>query len=472
MRLAGLNSNAVKCGLCLGTNLADALAVVPDLVVHDHEPQADADLLDRIADNCMRFTPIIAVEEPDGIVLDVTGSAHLFGGEAALKADVAGWLRNERLEARTAYGASAEAAYALARFHCGKITAEMEAIRALPVAALQLDPEADLGLRRAGLATIGAVMDRPRKVIAARFGTACVYRLERLIGAQNGPIDPRSPAFLHTFLRRFAEPITSKSYAVGMLRELLDEANASLGVKDLGGRVFEAQFCRVDGLIQRLHVETGLPTRDSAAIARLFDERLDSLADPLDPGFGFDSIRLTIPQTELLKPKQDDLEEEVHHGNPLSETLDMLAIRLGRNRVLRFCPRDTHIPEKGQIAVPAIDALQPLVWSPAPADEPPSRPLQLFDPPQRIAVIAEIPDGPPRRFRWRGKLRDVIRHEGPERIAEEWWKSAEDPLGRDQLTRDYYRIEDTDGRRYWVFRHGLYGRETDDPGWYLHGLFA
>ena len=472
MRLAAIDPVAAESGLSVGTGLADALAILPDLAVHPHDPQADAELLDRIADGCMRFTPMVAAEQPDGIMLDITGSAHLFGGEEALEAEVRGWLAERQLRARCACGFSAEAAHALARFHGGRAVDEMEAIRALPVEALQLDTEATLGLRRAGLKTVGDVTDRPRKVVAARFGTAATYRLERLVGAQGRPIAPRAQPSPRVFRRRFPEPVASKDYAIGVLRELLDEANADLARQDRGGRGFEARFCRVDGVVQRLHVETGRPTRDSAAIARLFDERLDALADPLDPGFGFDSVELVVTQADPLKARQDDFDAGAAGDNPLGETLDMLAIRLGRRRLLRFRERDTHIPEKGQVAVPVLDAGLPFAWSGAPAGEPPSRPLQLFDPPQRIAVIAEIPDGPPRRFRWQRKLRDVALHEGPERIAGEWWTGAGDPLGQGQLTRDYYRIEDTEGRRYWVFRHGLYGRESDDPDWYLHGLFA
>nr|WP_281501057.1 DNA polymerase Y family protein [Erythrobacter sp. F6033] len=472
MRLVALNRAALECGLTLGSNLADARAVEPELIVYDHNPQADAELLDQIADECVRYTPMVAVEPPDGLALDITGSAHLSGGEMELQQDVRGWFASQQIATRLACASSAEAASALARFHRGEVADEMQAIRSLPVAALQLDPEADLGLRRAGLKMIGDVMDRPRKVIAARFGAASVYRLERLIGKSAKPLDTRRPQRSFTFHRRFAEPITSKTYSVSVLRELLDEANAELAGENLGGRAFEARFNRVDGAVQSLYIETGRSTRDSTAIARLFDERLDGLADPLDPGFGFDSVELAIVQTELLKSQQEDIEKEVRRDNTLAETLDILRVRLGRNRVLRFRPNDTHIPENTQIALPAIDAGHPFAWQSAELGEPPSRPLHLFDPPQRIAVIAEIPDGPPKRFRWRKKVRDVARHEGPERIASEWWKASEDPLGRTQLTRDYYRIEDTEGRRYWVFRHGLYGREADDPNWYLHGLFA
>lgn len=474
MRLLALSREAVQCGLSVGTSLADARTVVPGLDVHDHDPLADAEWLDRIADGCMRFSPLVAAEPPDGVVFEIAGSAHLFGGERELAGAVQGWLAGIPVTARLAGGHSAQAARALARYHGGPLAEgdEDAAIRDLPVAALELDPESDLGLRRAGFETVGEVMDRPRQVIAARFGSASVYRLERLVGTGAKPIEARAAKVEDVYRRRFAEPIASKDYAIGVLAELLDEANAALAERERGGRAFEARFCRVDGQVRRIGVETGLPTRDSAAIARLFDERLDTLTDPLDPGFGFDEVQLRIPRTDPLAPVQDDLGSKPGSDNPLARTLDMLAVRLGRNRLLRFRPHDTHMPEDGQVAVPATRAPDPFAWPRPRAADPPMRPLQLFDPPHRIAVIAQIPDGPPRRFRWRRKLRDIVRYEGPERIAPEWWTSDEDPLGHDGLTRDYYRVEDTAGRRYWVFRHGLYGRETVDPAWYLHGLFA
>ena len=472
MRLVSLNRAAVEAGLAPGLGLADARAIVPELAIHHHDPVADAELLDRLADRCTRYTPMVAVEPPDGIMLDITGSTHLAGGEGPLVQAVQGHFADWRITVRLAPGSSAEAAHALARFGHGEAGGEQATIRALPVAALALDPESELALRRAGLKTVGDVLDRPRKVIAARFGPASVYRLERLVGVSAKPIVPRSPAPRRRFRRRFAEPIASHDYAIGIVRELLAEANLRLVEEDLGGRAFEARFFRVDGLVRHLRVETGLPTRDEAAIARLFDERLDSLADPLDPGFGFDSVELEVLQVQSLKPSQEDIEGEARSDSPLAGMLDILATRLGRNRLLRFGPNDSYIPENGQIPSVALDTPEACIWPRPQVGEPPVRPLHLFDPPQRITVISEVPDGAPRRFRWRRKLHDVVRQEGPERIAAEWWKGSDDPLGRDRLTRDYYRIEDSDGRRYWVFRHGLHAREVASPEWYLHGLFA
>lgn len=472
MRITAADSSARALGLGPGLTLADARARVPDLIVQDHDPVADADWLAHLSDKCIRYSPMVAVDRPDGLLLDISGCAHLFGDEESLIERILSWFDQMGMTVRSARAATAQAAHALARFHTGVVTDEQGALGRLPVAALELDSESDLGLRRAGLKTVAAVAERPRAAIAARFGAVAVLALERLLGEAEAPLNPRYSEAPLILERRFAEPIVSTDYALRVLRSLMEEAAIQLAEKDQGGRAFEASFIRSDGLVQRLHVETGLPTRDTNAIIRLFDERIEALNDPLDPGFGFDSIGLSVPKTEALSPDQKHLEGEKSEDSDIAALVDRLSVRLGRHRVQRFQPYDTHIPEKDQIAQPFIDGSAAMPWPVATFAEPPARPLHLFDPPEPIAVLAEVPDGPPHRFRWRRKSYEVTHYEGPERIASEWWQSKRDPLGERRLTRDYYRIEDASGHRYWVFRHGLYGRERKDPNWYLHGLFA
>jgi protein ImuB len=217
---------------------------------------------------------------------------------------------------------------------------------------------------------------------------------------------------------------------------------------------------------------TAAPTRDPALIMRLLEERISGLNDPLDPGFGYDMITLGITMAETLSPDQMVLSGQGKNRGDLNGLLARLATRLGKTQLTRFAARDTHIPEAAVYDWPATDGAPEYGrfsdrWGQPQFGEPPKRPVMMFDPPQPIEVLAEVPDGPPYRFRWRRKLHQVRLHEGPERISLPWWRG---PV-YDQLTRDYYRIEDIDGRRYWVFRHGLYG-ETTNPGWYMHGLFA
>ncbi len=234
-----------------------------------------------------------------------------------------------------------------------------------------------------------------------------------------------------------------------------------------GARVLEAFFFRADGAVHRLGIETGRPIRDPRIVERLFREKLDALADPLDPGFGFDLIRLTVPRAEKTNPEAVSLDASVKDDEDVAFLVDRLAARFGSQRIVAFQPNDTHIPEAASVAVPAQSApAATCAWETMRlADEAPRRPLRLFAKPEPIEAVAEIPDGPPLRFRWRRVLHDVVLAEGPERIAMEWWK-------REAPTRDYFRVEDREGRRFWLYRVGIYGRETAHSDWFVHGVFA
>ncbi|WP_457311876.1 Y-family DNA polymerase [Sphingomonas sp. UYAg733] len=476
MRLVAVDAAAQSLGLGLGLTLADARARVPELAVIDHDPAADLALLERIADGCDRYTPLVAVDPPDGLTLDITGCgtgcSWGFANEVALAADIEARLTAYGMKLRHAIAGTPEAAQALARYQTMPATDEQAAVRRLPIAALDLDEETELALRRAGLKTIADLAGRPTAPLSTRFGEDVTALLARLLGKSDSRITPRRMAPALLVERRLAEPIARTEHALAILGELVAEAAQTMEERHLGGRRFAARFFRSDGLAIDLAVETSLAVRDPAIVMRLFDERLDSLADPLDPGFGFDLIRLAVPALAPLAPTQLLLEGGEVAAGELAALIDRLSVRMGRGRFRRLTPRDTHIPEQAVLALPAIETVSPENWPEAEPGEPPLRPLHLFDPPQPIQVTAEVPDGPPRQFRWRRTLHEVTRFEGPERIAAEWWKRGANGAGGSGLTRDYYRIEDARGRRFWVFRHGLYGTEKRDPGWYVHGLFA
>ncbi len=467
MRIVALDRRALSLGLMPGMMLADARAQVPDLAAVDHDPLADDRLLERIADFADRYTPLVAIDSPEGITLDITGAAHLFGGEGGMAADVERRLEGLGLTLRHALADTPQAAQALARFQSAPSADEAMAIRRLPIAALQLEEGAEVALRRAGLKTIGDLAARPTGPIAARFGEEATAALDRLLGRADSRLKPRRPAPALYCERRFAEPIGRTEDALRVIADLAGEAAVVLEERHGGGRRFAARLYRSDGALSDLMVETSLPVRDPAAIERLFRERIDALADPIDPGFGFDMIRLAVPRIERLAPTQLQLEGGAISDDAMAALVDRLSTRLGRGRLRRFAPRDTHLPEQGVLALSAVDA-ERAEWDKPEPGEPPLRPLHLFDPPQPIDVIADVPDGPPHRFRWRRDHHEVIRCEGPERIAPEWWRRHD----RSGLTRDYYRVEDSAGRRFWIFRNGLYGKEQSRPGWYVHGLFA
>ncbi|WP_235522833.1 Y-family DNA polymerase [Novosphingobium sp. Leaf2] len=462
LRLAAVNGQAAALGLCAGMTLADARARCPDLATARHDPLRVTRELERLAGAMIAFTPLVALDPPDGLVLDITGCAHLFGGERAL-VDAVRTLAGYTV--RTALADNAAAARALARFG-----ADVRDVRALPVAALELDADGQAGLRRAGLATLGDLAARPMAGLAARFGEVAVSRLRAILGEAGSPITPLRPAEPIRLETRFPEPLARTDDALDVIEELLAQASQRMEERQLGGRRFLVVLYRSDNVRRRLAVDTGQPVREPAAVMRLLRERIDTLSDPLDPGFGFDAIALAVLRVEHLPSRQIMLEgHREGQADTLAALVDRLGVRLGQERVQRLAFCDRHLPERAQALVPAATERVP-PW-PAPDDRPP-RPLLLLDPPQPVDVIAGVPDSPPQRFRWRGRLHEVRLAEGPERIGAEWWRRRGGHVpGHAGETRDYYRIEDALGRRYWIFRHGLF-TEKPDPRWYLHGLFA
>ena len=469
IRLAACDERALELGLAPGMTLADARARIPGLRVAERDPAAEEGWLRRIAAACDRFTPMVAPAPPDLLMLDITGCAHLFGGEGALLAAVDGAMREWASRWRPAIADTPDAARALARFGEMPDGDETAALLRLPVAALELDAEGETALRRAGFRRLGDLAEHGPAALTARFGQAMVDRLDRILTRADSRISPRRAAASLVFERRFPEPLARIDDALAVIGALAAEAATVLEQRHRGGRAFAVRLFRSDGRTFDLRVESSRPLRDPARIMHLFHETLESLADPLDPGFGFDTIRLVVPRTEAMAAAQLALEGGSVNEEALASLIDRLSTRLGPESLRRFAPQDSHMPEQAALALPAIAAPRPARWAAPDTGEPPRRPIHLFDPPQPVDVIAEVPDGPPQRFRWRRAVHDVARFEGPERIAPEWWRRPSDVMGR---TRDYYRVEDVRGRRFWLFRHGLYGEGAGDPRWYVHGLFA
>ena len=479
--LHSIDEAAVHAGLSIGLPLANARAICPELTVYDADPAADAKTLDDIADWCDRFTPLVALDAPDGLFLDITGCAHLFGGERALLQLVTGGLSRRGFAVSAAISGTSISARTLTRCGSGTIVAdgeEAQAVGPLPVAALGADPAITTGLRRAGLRTIGDVAARAPHELAARFGAAFTTLLGHALGRGDAPISPRKPLPDYIVEKRFPEPIATDTVVMLTLQSLAKMLVAAMDKQGKGARQLEASFFRTDGAVRSIMVETGRPVTQPELIDRLFRERLDSLNDPLDPGFGFDLIRLAAGRTELVVQQQRDLDANVHDNDQLSALIDRIAARIGGKRVVVHLPLQSHIPERASLAVPAqhhLAAASAAVWPERIAGEPPLRPLRLFERPEPIKVpFASVPDGPPHQFTWRRALHAVVRVEGPERIAMEWWKQD-----GASLTRDYFRVEDAEGQRFWIFRDGLYESELRDEdgnpvpaNWYVHGLFA
>ncbi|MHC2436804.1 Y-family DNA polymerase [Bradyrhizobium sp. USDA 4451] len=479
--LHAIDEAAVRAGLAIGLPLANARAICPELTVYDVDPAADLKTLNDIADWCDRFTPLVALDAPYGLFLDITGCAHLFGGERALLQIVTHALSRRGFAVSAAIAGTSIAARTLTRHVSGKIVAdgeEAQAVNPLPVSALGADAAVTTGLRRAGLKTIGDVAARAPHEISARFGAAFTTLLGHALGRGDAPISPRKPPPDYIVEKRFPEPIATDTVIALTLQNLAKMLVAAMDRQGKGARQLEASFFRTDGAVRTIMVETGRPVTRPEMIDRLFRERLDALNDPLDPGFGFDLIRLAAGRTEIVVQQQRDLDATVHDNDELSALIDRIAARIGGKRVVVHLPLESHIPERSALALPAqhhLAAAGAAAWPERVIGEPPLRPLRLFEPPEPIKVpFASVPDGPPHQFTWRRALHAVVRVEGPERIAMEWWK--QDGAA---LTRDYFRVEDAEGQRFWIFRDGLYESELRDErgkpvpaNWYVHGLFA
>jgi protein ImuB len=424
---------------------------------------------------------LVALDSPHGLFLDITGCAHLFGGEAALMQMVCHALTRQGFAVSAAVAGTSICARTMTRYVSGQIVCdgeEAEAVKSLPVFALGADDAITRGLRRAGLKTIGDVASRARHEITARFGADFTTLLEHALGQGDAPISPRKPLPDYIVEKRFAEPVATEGVISATLSRLAETLVMSMDRQGKGARQLEASFFRTDGAVRTIVVDTGRPVTQGEIVDRLFRERLDALNDPLDPGFGFDLIRLSASRTEIVVQQQRDLDATVHDNDELAALIDRIAARIGGRRVVVHLPQDTHIPERAVLAAPAqhhLAAATQAAWPARIESEPPLRPLRLFERPEPIKVpFATVPDGPPHHFTWRRAVHAVVRVEGPERIAMEWWKQD----GR-VLTRDYFRVEDEAGLRFWIYRDGLYASElvTDEgkpapANWFVHGLFA
>jgi protein ImuB len=475
-RLVAISPQARRAGLAVGLTLADARARIPDLWVEEADVRADKKLLEQIAEDCDRFTPVVVMDGADGLLLDITGCTHLLGSERELRKALTGRIARAGIHVRCVIANAPLSARALARH--GKRSAlapdgivpegkDEAAVRPLPVAALDLDEDTRTAVVRAGLKTVGDIAGRPARAFSSRFGETMTLHLRRVLGRADVALTPLRVVPDVWVERRFFEPIGRTEDIEAVLHELALEAGARLAERRQGGRAFEASFFRTDGATRRVFIETGRPMRDAKTLLRLFRERLDALADPLDPGFGFDLVRLSVPAADALDAAQAGLDGRALEEGEVADLADRLSARFGEDRVVRFLPRNTHNPDRAAAAAPAsFNPLTSAVWPLPEKDEPPLRPTQIFDPPQPVNATAEVPDGPPRSFSWRKVKYTVAQSEGPERIAPEWWRSD-----TDGETRDYYRIEDAQGRRFWIFRTGEYG-QVRNPSWYLHGVFA
>jgi protein ImuB len=515
-RIVSLNRAARQGGLVEGELLSNARSKVLDLQSRDADPAADAAALRKLALWCLRYTPIVApwdeASGADGLFLDITGCAHLFGGEARLLADLERRLRAFGLYPRTAIADTAGASWAMAR-HApaeSRIVAsgeEAKALQALPLAALRLSAETQALMRRLGFKRIGELIDQPRAPFAARFEPEYLRRLDQALGRAPEPLVPIVAPPVYRAQAMFLEPILSQEHVLEAAMRLLRELGDALARDAVGARVLRLLLFRVvsetrfqhDGGVQSLDLGLAAPSRDPQHIARLIGLRLDRLGNGLDADFGFEAAAVHVVVAEPLPERQERLGMDEASASPdgVARLIDRLQQRLGAGAVCQLRPHQSHTPERaerivspsprfsrgeghggavppargeGQRQTPASAYMAVPHPNPLPTEEwgedTAPRPLLMLPRPEATEVVALIPEGPPRQFRWRGVLYQVAEAQGPERIAPEWWRRT------GEETRDYYIVEDSAGRRFWLYRAGLYGRDEATPQWFVHGVFG
>lgn len=493
MRLVTVDAQAAALGLGPGQTLSDARALVPTIEAREIDRQYLSDVFADFADWHSNASPLVAIHTYAGawgdLVLDITGVSHLFGGDTQMLATLIGRLRGLGYAAEGAIAPTIGAAWALAHFTPGQILSEGEvanALRRLPVAALRLEAAEVESLKQLGLKQIGQLFERNRTSLKARFGENLLTRLDQALGSAEEKLTPRLPLVAHYVERRFAEPIGLIEDVLMTARDLAITLSGQLEVEGLGAQAFHLFLYRVDHKVMTLSVNAARATRDASHIGRLFSYRADRLGGEYDAGFGIDMIRLAASSLSPLPAAQVGAFETDDGAQSLEQLYDRMTSRLGPLAVLRAKPVNSYIPEQAVKLEPAVARTPDPNPMPPPVTSP--RPLKLLPSPEPISVVAEVPDAPPARMVWRRVAYRFVKASGPERIAADWRQSGmrlkltEETLAaaltsqerhfeEGETSRDYYIAEDEGGRRFWLFRLGLFG-VTAEPRWYLHGLFA
>ncbi len=527
--VVAINDAAAAAGLSPGITLSHARALVPSLQTAPADPEGDRAALEKLSDWCCRYSPSYGIDdsardcvgEDFGLWIDSTGCSHLFGGEEKMLADLDQKLQHFGLRYRLGLADTLGAAWALARYqllgrsidHDARIVSSdnaREDLATLPVAGLRLSADTLMLLNRLGLKSVGQLAAIPRVALAKRFASpvkseAVLKRLDQLFGEIEEPLTPRRPRPIYRVEQAFMEPLIEATALTHGLALLTFDLCEKLTKANEGAERIVFLAFRVDGDVKTLRVGTSLPTHDPVHITRLFTEKLEKL----DPGFGIEKLALHVEKTGLIERTQGKLEgggaATSSQDERFAQLVDRLSVRLGDDAVTVITPVETHIPERQGRPVQALTCKERVLgqstlaptfksWTDMPRLD--GRPSCLLLTPEPIKALAEVPDGPPLRFTWRRVTHRIVKAEGPERIAPNWTDTIGTADGVDLAseTRDYYRVEDEEGRRYWLFRRGLYdpsgyattnadqhmsaaehrdqSATVDRVDWFVHGVFG
>jgi protein ImuB len=460
MIITGANAMAQSKGIDCGMVLADARAVEPELHVLDDKPDLPEKLLYRLAEWCIRFTPAVAIDLPDGLILDATGCSHLWGGDEPYLNDIIKRLCARHYDVRAAMADTVGAAWAVARYGKQKFVIgkgrHYDSILSRPPEALRLEQEVIERLHKLGLRRIDQFIKISRLSLLRRFGPDFQRRLDQALGKEEELIQPVQPVEPYQERLPCLEPIVTATGIEIALDELLKVLCLRLQQEQKGLRVATFKGYRVDNKIESIKIETNRPSHSVKHLFKLFEIRLSTI----EPAMGIELFVLEANKVEDHFPSQEKLWEGSGglEDVRVSELIDRMGGKIGLKSIHRYLPAEHYWPERSIRLASSLNEEAMTTWR---TDRP--RPLQLLQVPQRIEVTAPIPDYPPMLFIYKGKIHKIAKADGPERIEQEWW------LQQGQH-RDYYRVEDEEGKRYWIFRLGFY--DDKESAWFVHGFFA
>jgi len=460
MVITATNAIAEAQGITAGMALADARAIIPDLQVQDDKPDLVNRLLKRLAEWCIRFTPLVGVNHPDGILLDATGCSHLWGGDEPYIHAIIKKISERGYDVTASMADTIGAAWASARFgkHSMVIANGMhiQAMMNLPPEALRLEQDVADKLHKLGLHQIRQFINMPRASLRKRFGQHFMMRLDMALGQEIETFDPVQPIEPYQERLPAPEPIVTRNGIEIALHELLTKLCMRLQHEQKGIRTALFKAHRVDGKMEQIAIETSQPSHHIQHLFKLFEIKLSKI----EPALGIELFVLESPKVEDHYPQQEKMWEGAKGLNDtrLYELIDKLSVRIGMRAILRYVPDEHYWPERSFKPAQNYHEHVTCSWR---ADK--LRPLQLLKTPEQIEVAAPIPDYPPMLFIYKGKIHNIVKADGPERIEQEWW------IQQGQH-RDYYRVEDETGCRYWLFRLGHYHDKTYK--WFIHGFFA
>lgn len=501
LRLAALEPQLLKQGLRIGQNLADARAIWPDLAVREIDRPMLTNAFESFADWHSNASPMVSILSDvsafGDLVLDITGVSHLFGGEEKMLRALMRRLQSLGYAVAAAIAPTIGAAWAVSHFARSQVV-EGDALQpildALPVGALRLSQAQIAAFSQMGLKTIGQVRQRSRRQLQARFGTGLLLRIDQAFGQVEERMTPRLPVAEHHADRRLADPVSLMDDVLMITHDLAVQLSYRLEAEALGAQAFHLFLYRVDHKVMTLSLNAARLTRDPHHISELFRHRAQRLAGEYDAGFGIDMVRLAASSLERLDPVQAGAFSLDSGLEDIDRLNDHLSSRLGSSAVLHIDPVASHLPERA-VRLVSTEASQAKTPIKAPLLQ---RPLRLLPMPEQVAITAQVPDGLPALMIWRRDPYRLVKGQGPERLGSEWWRQnarlelveppqpqqaepGEKPKPPPYIpdlplhqpasgTRDYFIVEDQEGRRFWVFRQGLYG-SGHKTTWYLHGFF-